>query len=127
MAWEKGQSGNPRGRKAEKPFRDQISLVLNEYEEIYDDNGKTRKVKKLRLLAEVIVRKALDGDAACLKEVGDRIDGKPIQQLDMTVKDATPSEVTDDVLNDIIADYARRRGNGASKKANGSKGPDSVH
>lgn len=123
MAWEKGQSGNPLGKRSDKPFRDQLRRVLAEDTE--DENGNT--VKKLHALARRVVKEALDGNVAAMKEVGDRIDGKPVQQLDMTVSEATPEEVTDDVLNDIISDYARRRGNGASKKANGQEKPDKLH
>jgi hypothetical protein len=42
-----------------------------------------QKTKKLALLAEVLVEKALGGDVAALKEIGDRLDGKPTQGLDM--------------------------------------------
>lgn len=37
--------------------------------------------KKLRALAEKIIDKALEGDVAALKEIGDRMDGKPAQAL----------------------------------------------
>lgn len=37
--------------------------------------------KKLRALAEKLIEKALEGDVAALKEIGDRADGKPAQAL----------------------------------------------
>lgn len=37
--------------------------------------------KKLRDLAEKLIDRALDGDVTALKEIGDRIDGKPAQSV----------------------------------------------
>lgn len=37
--------------------------------------------KKLRLLADKLIDRALEGDVSALKEVGDRIDGKPAQAI----------------------------------------------
>lgn len=38
--------------------------------------------KKLRALADKIIDRALEGDVSALKEVGDRMDGKPAQALE---------------------------------------------
>ena len=40
--------------------------------------------KKLRDLAQLTVARAMAGDAALIKEIGDRLDGKAIQQIDST-------------------------------------------
>lgn len=37
--------------------------------------------KKLRMLAEKLVEAGLEGDVTALKEIGDRLDGKPAQAL----------------------------------------------
>lgn len=37
--------------------------------------------KKLRALADRIIDKALEGDVAALKEIGDRVDGKAAQAI----------------------------------------------
>ena len=123
MAWQKGQSGNPRGRAVEKTFRDAVRLAVNETAK----DKKGRQVKKLRLLAERLVDEAIDGNVMALKEVADRLDGKAVQQVDLTVEEVTAEEATDAALNDIIAYHARRGRNGTAKKANGSEEPDSVH
>lgn len=72
--WEKGQSGNPAGRKPEKLIRDAIIQTLKETETV---NGK--QVKKLRLLAEALFKEAKKGNVAAIKEIADRCDGKSVQ------------------------------------------------
>lgn len=37
--------------------------------------------KKLRELAEKLIDRALEGDVTALKEIGDRVDGKPAQAI----------------------------------------------
>jgi hypothetical protein len=37
--------------------------------------------KKLRALADKLIDRALEGDVTALKEVGDRVDGKPAQAI----------------------------------------------
>ena len=127
MAWQKGQSGNPRGSKPEKLIRDAIALALNEKVEVRDGDNNVQTVKKLRLVAQRVVDMAVEGDLGAIKEVADRMDGRPVQQVDMTVEEVTAQEATDAALNDIIAYHSRRSRNGTAKKANGSEEPDSVH
>lgn len=37
--------------------------------------------KKLRALADKMIDKAMEGDVSALKEIGDRMDGKPVQAI----------------------------------------------
>lgn len=60
------------GRRKDKPFRDAIMLALNKIEKL-DDGSET---KRLNLLAEATIKKALSGDVPAIKEVADRVDGK---------------------------------------------------
>lgn len=46
--------------------------------------------KKLRSLAEKLIARAEEGDTAALKEIGDRIDGKPKQQTEISGPDGGP-------------------------------------
>ena len=74
MPWVKGQSGNPLGRlKSEKPFVDALHIAVAEAGA--DDKP------KLRLIAQALVNKALEGDVAAIKEVADRLDGKVPQRI----------------------------------------------
>jgi hypothetical protein len=87
VAWVKGQSGNPDGRAAEKPMRDAIALELAEEKVVQDDDGKARKFRKLRLVARALVNKAVEGDVTAIKDVIDRMDGKPPQQINGAAPD----------------------------------------
>jgi len=67
------------GRRKDKPFRDAIMFALNKIEKLEDGTEQ----KRLDALAEATVKKALTGDVSAIKEIGDRVDGKPAQQIDL--------------------------------------------
>lgn len=70
MPFKKGQSGNPKGRSIEKPWRATLDRALAQ------DDG-----KKLRAAAEKLLDQAAAGEGWAIKELGDRLDGKAIQEL----------------------------------------------
>lgn len=70
--FKKGQSGNPGGRPKTKPF---VEAIREEVQEA--DGNRT----KLQAIAAKLVEKAMEGDMAAIKEVADRLDGKPAQAL----------------------------------------------
>ena len=72
------------GSKPDKLWRNEIRLAVHELL-VSDGDGKTQKIKALRLLARRLVTKAMEGDVAALKEIGDRLDGKPAQAVDLGV------------------------------------------
>lgn len=45
--------------------------------EMEDPNTPGQKVKRLNIIADNLVRAAVAGDIIAMKEIGDRIDGKP--------------------------------------------------
>lgn len=55
----------------DKPFRDALRM---EIAEAGDDR------KRLRRIANALLSKAEEGDVQAIKEVGDRLDGKPAQE-----------------------------------------------
>jgi hypothetical protein len=66
--------GKPRlGGKPDKLIRD--ALILELHQEHADEEGKATKI--LRLLARRLVRAGLEGDIQAIKEIADRVDGKP--------------------------------------------------
>ena len=70
--------GNKNATKS-KPWTEAINRVL-----VQEDG------KKMRELAEKLVAKALEGDVSALKEVGDRMEGKPAQSIEASGADGGP-------------------------------------
>jgi len=65
--------GNKNGTK-NRPWAEAVNRAL-----LAEDG------KKLRALADKLIDKALEGDVAALKEIGDRVDGKPMQAIEGSV------------------------------------------
>jgi hypothetical protein len=70
MPFVKGQSGNPLGRASEKLLTDAIRIAALRVDP-------ATKKRKLQLIAEKLVEKAVGGDNWAIGQVGDRLDGKP--------------------------------------------------
>lgn len=71
--------GRPKGSLNDKPWKDAIRLAVSRRTE---DGGKT-----LNLLAESLVKSALSGDVLAMREIGDRLDGKAVQQINANITD----------------------------------------
>ncbi len=65
----------PGGYKCEKRWREAILLAVKRE---HEDGGKL-----LNRIATRLVKKAMEGDIAAIKEIGDRIDGKAHQAASM--------------------------------------------
>lgn len=72
MGFKKGESGNPGGGTNRKMWRDAIMAAMRERTDMSMENA----VKKVALS---LVDAALEKDVGALKEIGDRLDGKPSQ------------------------------------------------
>ena len=70
MPFKTGQIANPTGINRRKPWADAVRIVMSE------DDPKTQR-PRLLLLAERLFAEAMAGDMAAIKEIGDRLDGKP--------------------------------------------------
>jgi hypothetical protein len=86
-SWKKGQSGNPKGAP-KKPWR--WAEVIRTVAERMDKSGKEYKVA----IAEALLKEALKGNVAAIKEIGDRIDGKAKQAIEMTGTDKEPIDIS---------------------------------
>lgn len=67
--------------------------------------------EKLRKIALKVLDMAMEGDMAAVKEIGDRLDGKAVQQviMDATVTDKSVREYTDHELTALLASKAAER------------------
>jgi len=83
--FQKGQSGNPSGRpKGSLNFTSAIKRQLGkEIEFIEKSTGNKVKKKMIDILAEKLVEKARVGDMRAMEYVGNRVDGKPKETLDL--------------------------------------------
>ena len=77
MSRTKGAVGNTE-------WRDAVRKAAHELRDNGDD-GKPKKVKALRVMARSLVKRGLDGDVAAMKEMGDRLDGKAVQAVEIAV------------------------------------------
>jgi hypothetical protein len=88
---------NPRGQQRDKPFRDAIRMeaaALANGELIAHPRG------SLRSIAQAMLLKGSDGDVPAGKEIGDRLDGKPAQAVEMSGGLAVSHEEALDQLDD---------------------------
>lgn len=66
---------NPRGQQRDKPFRDALRMELAAV-------GADQKA--LRAIARKLIAQAESGDMQAVKEIADRMDGKPAQSVEMS-------------------------------------------
>ena len=88
MTWKKGESGNPNGRPTEKVFAEAVRRAVL-------DTDKATGCIRLRLIAEQLVTKALEGDGWAIQTIADRLDGKPAQESNVNVTNRTIRELSD--------------------------------
>lgn len=80
--WIKGVSGNPSGKRALKLLTDRVRMEL------------TQNPHRVTKIAESIIAKAEDGDLAAATMIWDRLEGKPLQtmEINQTTVSLTPAE-----------------------------------
>ncbi len=73
-------AGLQQGQKLDKIWRNAIRRAVSE--RIEDDKDSTgKKQKALHLLARKLVTTGMSGNVPALKEIGDRLDGRPAQAI----------------------------------------------
>src|SRR5262249_51521852 len=86
----------PRGQQRDKPYREALRMELAAAGE---------DMKKLREIARVHIARCEAGDMQAIKELADRLDGKPAQMLEHRSPDSEP--ITK-VVNEIVHVYETR-------------------
>lgn len=75
--------------KSDKIWSAAINKQVHEYYETKDENGKVKSIRYLNVLAAQLVRAAAKGDMTAMKEIGDRLDGKPVQGIQADISGQT--------------------------------------
>ena len=91
--FKEGESGNPNGRpKGSRNLSTILREMLNEDIEVTENGEKSKKK-----LQDIIVRKLIvkaqkgEGDLKAIKEIFDRLEGRPAQSIDANVTFAKPT------------------------------------
>lgn len=109
------QMANPRGQQRDKPFRDALRMEVAAAGE---------DLKELRKIARTLLNAAVQGDIQAVKEVADRLDGKPAQESNLTVDyQHDRTDYTRDELAEIIGltRAARSASSNGAALANGRR------
>jgi hypothetical protein len=101
--WPKGVSGNPGGRPKQKLISAELERLMQQ--QAPGESGKTWAT----VIAESLVRQAAKGDVRAISELANRIEGKPLQAVDLDVN--SPSEIdtmTDEELDQRLTELRRQ-------------------
>ena len=105
-----------RGPKSDKLWSEAVRMAA--LREMEDPHTPGEKRKRLAIIADNLVRMAVAGDMAAITEVGNRIDGKPKQQTEVSGPDGGAVQF-EDTTNDAAA-FARRMA-GLAARAHGPR------
>ena len=97
--WKPGESGNPNGRPKERPIAAELRKLLER------DDGAA-----LKALAAIAIKAALKGDYRWGRELLDRIDGKVVEQHDVTSKGESVRPGYADLPDELKAQVAKALG-----------------
>lgn len=80
-----------RGPKSDKLWADAVRLAVLRPSNTADENGK--KLRRLNVIAENLARMAEEGDMPAIIEIGNRLDGKPAQAVQLSGDAENPVSV----------------------------------
>src|SRR5262249_55428181 len=84
----------PRGQQRDKPYREALRMELAAAGE---------DMKKLREIARVHIARCEAGDMQAIKELADRLDGRPAQILEHSGPDSNPIDaLATKIVNEIV-------------------------
>jgi len=118
---------NPRGQQRDKIYREALRLELADMSEGVD-------LKKLRQIARAHIEKAASGDMQAIKELADRLDGRPAQILEHSGPDSNPiTKIVSEIVHvnlspeelSVLNETEEFKANGGGRlDANGSGAPN---
>jgi len=81
-------SSKPRGPKSDKLWSDAVRMAV-----LREETCDGQKRKRLSIIADNLCKLAMEGDMQAMKEIGDRLDGRPKQATEITGEDGGPLQV----------------------------------
>jgi hypothetical protein len=105
---------NKSGPKSDKVWADAVRKAVHEYHVEKDPEGKVKKTRYLNLLALNLVKEGADGNVAAIKEIGDRLDGKANQSVDL--KATSTITIVEEQVSTTTEWLAGLVGDGAAQK-----------
>lgn len=70
------------GPKSDKLWADAVRRAVLRETEIEEAGGTRKKVQYIHVIAGILAKQAAEGDMAAIREIGDRLDGKPAQAIE---------------------------------------------
>jgi hypothetical protein len=117
------QLGNTNGARG-KVWRDALDKAVKQY---VDKDAGIKRGEALFKIATRVVAQALTGNKDAIQELGNRLDGKPHQSMDIGIHDSTPlEEMTDAELAGELIKIRELTGGDTAKTRCKSK-PARVH
>lgn len=96
--------GNQNARNA-REWKDTLKYTLDNFE-----NGAIERGKALREIATKLIEEALDGKMPAIREIADRLDGKPHQAMIELSNNRPIKKLSTAELEAIIQDGIKRNG-----------------
>jgi len=79
VTFQPGQSGNPSGRSKDKIWTDALRRAM-----LRKASGEDKQA--IEKLADKCLELAMGGDVSALKEIGNRLDGMPVQSQEIDLR-----------------------------------------
>lgn len=102
MPFKPGQSGDPTGGYRQKLWRAAIQRAVGKPVEGQVD------LQRIDKIAEALIMAAEQGDTVAMKEIGDRLDGKPAQAIIGGEDEDPPVRITVESDADVIKRYLEK-------------------
>jgi Family of unknown function (DUF5681) len=118
MTFRKGKSGNPLGSKigpkAEKAFAEAVRIVSKRVD------SQDKKTLLMKMADRLFDHALKDGESWAFQMIADRLDGKPVQQTEVSINDTRDriEQFSDDELTLLMRDkIAADAADGADAKS----------
>lgn len=85
-----------KGAASDKWWAEAVRIAVNRESDEPDADGKKRK--RLSAIADKLARMAEEGDMQAIKEIGDRLDGRPAQAHEVTGEEGGPIQTISKIL-----------------------------